>query len=592
MNSWTRLETWTPFQFRTLTLSDAGRQTCDHNCFFLGYQIDKSVMPSTNALTATFFFIGAIVCDALTATEKSVDVPASLHGTSLTLVALFASPVLMRDQKFAIGAWLQRPILTALLFAAALAGQHTGGPMTRAFDAVFVTIVASAVAGLFNLGGVDETAKAASDPRKQRKSVAISSSMLAGSLLLYSNLRILRAGMRHSINVREFGVPAANSTAFVRGYAHSSDVATVASTFGGALGIGCAIVMVAHVKKLAEGTGAVSLQLGVAGVFQLLAAFVTTMSTGVQVTHLPALFGNESCQSTGDVCKVAALSRRFASTNTPTAGLWLSALGTLALAYPPALRLTTAADAARFQWSVTGLIFSMIAATVAFLAIVANNQFRSHVDFVLLLSLASLLWSSFVNTWSGSVFYIGAFIWDEILYVNEKGIAKALTHLTHVVLYVNCAFLILHILLVSLNTFWATRLGEKITGSVAVAGTSIATALFLASACVVAGYGGRIDTMDGLIDGPRDAAGFAFQHFIPLVVWAPIFTCRCEVNILSRTARALIWISSVLIVGIVYGVILAVIRSEMPAAAFFDEWAVAGALFGAGLLPWLAASIV
>ena len=52
------------------------------------------------------------------------------------------------------------------------------------------------------------------------------------------------------------------------GYAYASDVATIAVTFGGALGIGAAITMVYHVRELASGTGIVALQLGVAATFQ------------------------------------------------------------------------------------------------------------------------------------------------------------------------------------------------------------------------------------------------------------------------------------------------------------------------------------
>ncbi len=465
--------------------------------------------------------------------------------------------------------------------------------MTRAFDAFFLTIVGVAIVGLFSLGGMDEMAKEVGDGEKQAKAVSTSSCMLAGSIMLYSNIRILRAGMRHSIEVRHFGVPMMNSTEFVRGYAHASDVGTIAVTFGGALGIGAALVMLAHVRKLAEGTGAISLQLGAAGVFQLLAAFAASLSTGSQVTHLPALFSDTACKNIGEACKAAAMSRRFSTTNTQSAGLWLSAVGMLALAYPPMVRVTNRADAARYQWSFTGLVFSLFAAIVAFLIIWSNSPFENHIDYVLMLSLIAILWSSYVDTWTGPAFYIAAFVWDEIIYVNAYGLEQALSHVTHVSLFFNCLMLGLHMVLAALTLACRpSRPIERITGAVAVAGSSIATGLFTASACLTMGYGGQIDPNYVILSGPQNAASFVFQHFVPFAVWAPIFTCRCEVNLLSKTARAATWLLAVPLVAVAYAIVLTVIAKGPPAVNFFDDWSLPGCFIGAGILPWAAASIV
>tara|TARA_Y100000389_G_scaffold181146_1_gene196512 strand:+ start:196 stop:501 length:306 start_codon:yes stop_codon:yes gene_type:complete len=81
---------------------------------------------TTNAVTASAFFVGALVADALTAREVETDVPASLRGTSLTLVAMFAAPVIVRPEVGVYG-WLQRPVLGILLFTASLLGMHEGG---------------------------------------------------------------------------------------------------------------------------------------------------------------------------------------------------------------------------------------------------------------------------------------------------------------------------------------------------------------------------------------------------------------------------------------------------------------------------------
>ena len=487
---------------------------------------------TTNALTASAFFIGALVADALTAREVNIDVPASLRGTSLTLVAMFAAPVIVRPE-IGIHGWLQRFLFGALLFAVSLLGKHEGGAMTRAFDAIFLTIVCVSITGLFSLGGVDEVAKEAGDEDKQIRAANTSSCMLAGSIMLYCNLRIMRAGMRHSIEVREFGVPMTNSTEsvqFVRGYAHASETATIAVTFGGALGIGAALVMMVHVKKLAEGTGAISLQLGVAGVFQLLAAFAASLSMGTQIENLPALFSETACRGIKrDVCLAATMSRRFTTTNTQAAGLWMSALGMLALAYPPALRVTTKADAARLTWSLTGLMFSLFASLVAFLIVWSNSPFLSHVDYVLVLSLVAIMWSSYVDTFSGPAFYIAGFVWTELVYIDEYGVYVALSHATHNALFFNALILAFHMILVAIGMFCSSHRLDVFTGAVAVAGSSIATGLFTASACLTMGYGGNLSPESKFVSGPKDAALFVLQHFFPFAIWAPIFTCRCEV---------------------------------------------------------------
>tara|TARA_X000001036_G_scaffold33877_3_gene27666 strand:+ start:1664 stop:3331 length:1668 start_codon:yes stop_codon:yes gene_type:complete len=546
---------------------------------------------TTNAVTASAFFIGALVSDAMTAREVKTDVPASLRGTGLTLVCLFAAPTIIRHE-IGIYGWLQRPVIGLLLLASALVGLHEGGAMTRAFDAIFITVVGVIVVGLYSLGGMDEVAKSSGDANKQDRAVSTSSCMLAGSLMLYSNLRILRAGMRHSIEVRHFGVPISNSTDFVRGYAHASDLASVSVTFGGALGIGAALVMVAHVRKLAEGTGAISLQLGVAGVFQLLAAFAASISTGLQVTHLPALYSGSACLGDAESCRSALMSRRFSLTNTQNAGLWLSSIGMLALAYPPTVRLTTRADVARYQWSFTGLVFSVFAVVLAFLILWSNFAFNNYVEYVLVLLLIAVIWSSYIDTWSGGFFYLAAFIWDEAMYINEVGIDRALTHATHVSLFFNAFLLLVHTLLVAFRYSFPSRELELFTGATAVAGSSVAAGLFTASACLVMGYGGSIEATYKMDDGPRDSATFVFQHFAPLLVWAPIFTCRCEVNMLSKGVRAVIWLLAVPLVVAVYATVLAAISSGPPAVSFFDEWALPGSLIGAGVLPWAAASIV
>lgn len=564
---------------------------------------------ATNAITASFFFVGALVADAMTAVEKATNAPASLRATSLVLVAMFASPAITRPS-IGIHGWLQRPVLTVLLFCAALLGMHTGGDMTRAFDAVFITLVCAAIVGLFYLGGVDETTKSQRAGKAVDAHTSTSSCMLTGALMLYSNLRILRAGIRHPYEVREFGVPVMNSTSFVRGYAHASDLATAATTFGGAIGIGASFVMVVHVQTLARGTGAIALQLGVTGVFQLLSAFAATLSTASQITELPVLFASTACRDASIACEAAAMSRRFASTNTASIGLWLSAIGMLALAYPPSVRMIKPAEwfswsgwgdwtnryqrdnAPRAMWAISGFVFSFAAALVAFILIWTNSRFENTTDLMLLLSLISVLWSAYFDTWTGSLLYLVSFVWYEVVYVEAYGIKTALSHLTHVSLYFNAVLLILHMTLVTVMLCYFNENIARFTGGVAIAGASIATGLYTASCCLVMGAGGDYSQILDVSNGPETVSTFIHQHFVPLLVWVPLFTCRCETNLVDRTVRAVAWLFSAPFVLTAYAVVLAALRTGPPSITLFAPWAMFGCILGSGVVPWAAASVV
>ena len=192
--------------------------------------------------------------------------------------------------------YFQRPIVGALLLTAALLAS-IGGGSTRTADALYTTATCFAVLYLFSAGGVDEAARASKLGDKMDRAVSSSSAMLAGSLLLYGSMRIVRTGLRHAEEVSQFRVSPSgnfNASSAMRtlGYAYASDMATVAVTTGGAIGMGAAIVMVFHVRELARGTGSVALQLGVSASFQLVAALAASLTYGDQVNWLPAIFGD------------------------------------------------------------------------------------------------------------------------------------------------------------------------------------------------------------------------------------------------------------------------------------------------------------
>lgn len=557
-------------------------------------------MPAqSNAVTSALLFVSALVADALTATEnvKQADAPASLRGAGLVLVACFAAPVVTRPEIGVYGR-AQRPLLGLLLLAASLAGAHQGGVLTRAFDSAFITIAGLAMVWLYSAGGIDEQAKKV-EGKGIEAAVATSSAMMAGSLMLYANVRILRAGIRHSTEVSAFHIEvpsAVNATGFsTLGYAYASDVATAAVCFGAAVGIGAAAVMVAHVHELQRGTGAIALQLGVAGVFQALCALIAGLTFGDQVDWLPAVYSSSSCKSAAPVCAAAAASRRFAMTNTQTPGLWLSCLGLLALAFPPSVRVSSRAEAAQFAWSTAGVLFGLAAMGIAMAFVWLYSSFTGaswQSDYVMLISLAGLFWSAFVEGISGSLIYVGAWAWEFWQCTQLFSALAVFSHLTNVVLALNVALLALHALLSLLLLAFAFRWIETLTGLVAALGASLSTGLFLGSAHLVACANGSFDELRGEGLGARFSVTFTWQHFLPVFVWMPLFACRCEVSRLSTSQRVVAWITALPLCALVYGWVLVSAGLPAPAAALVEPWSVGAALLGGLLAPWLAASSV
>ena len=559
-------------------------------------------MPAhSNALTAAFFFIAAIVSDALTAIDSTehADVPASLRGTSLVLVCAFAAPVLVRPQLGVYG-WLQRPIIGVALLTAALLGVHHGGSETRTFDAIFTTLVCFLVTYLFSAGGVDETARASEKGDKIEKAVSTSSAMLAGSLLLYGSVRILRTGLRHPAEVASFRVSPsgdhnASSAIQTLGYAYASDLATVAVTFGGGIGIGAAIVMVYHVHELASGTGTIALQLGVSASYQLLAALAASLTYGDQVNWLPAVFGDTACKSDSDACRAAATSRRFSAVNTQVPGLWLTALGLFCLAYPVSNRFQDRAQASNYVWDLAGSLFGVVAVASALAMIYGYADFSGpggHTDYVMVASIFAVYWSVFWDTYTGTLIYVIAFVVEEVVYVQEYGADTLFSHLTHVTLVLCSGILVMHLLLQTLAFVWAPRQLQVFIGMLTAAGSSLAVALYCASACLLMINNGSLGNLQATDDGTHFSISFIYQHFVPVFIWAPLYTCRCEIQLLSGTQRLVVWLSMLPLDILVYAVCLAVLDISPPVASVIETGALWGCVVGGGLVPWLAASSV
>lgn len=113
----------------------------------------------------------------------------------------------------------------------------------------------------------------------------------------------------------------------------------MALTAGGGVGVAAAVLVLWSHVDLSTGTDALATPLCAAGVFQLVAALAAALTLGDQLNSLPAVFGATACKSATSSCAAATAARRFALANTPVAPLWVSALGHLALGFPPSSRL-------------------------------------------------------------------------------------------------------------------------------------------------------------------------------------------------------------------------------------------------------------
>ena len=133
---------------------------------------------------------------------------------------------------------------------------------------------------------------------------------------------------------------------------------------------------------------------------------------------------------------------------------------------------------------------------------------------------------------------------------------------------------------------------DAVLGVLAIAGTSASTALYLAAAATAASYDGQL-LDDALLRGPdnrfaRTAAAGVVEHWLPLLVWLPLYGCRCEAEVLGWRVRALTWYSSAALPALVWLLSLAALE-ETPTSsvAWMDTSAFLLSLGTVAVAPWL-----
>ena len=182
-----------------------------------------------------------------------------------------------------------------------------------------------------------------------------------------------------------------------------------------------------------------------------------------------------------------------------------------------------------------------MAAVIALLLVFVYSDFSGrggHTDYVMLVSIFAIYWSVFWDTYLGTLIYVIAFVVEEYLYVQEYGVETLFSHLTHVTLVLCAGILTLHILLQTVAFVYRPRRLQVFIGMLTTAGSSLAVALYCASAALLMINNGSLGNLQDTDDGTRFSISFIYQHFLPAFVWAPLYTCRCEIQLLSRMQAA------------------------------------------------------
>ena len=552
-------------------------------------------MVYSNARVASTMFLGGLVADCLTATESSVDraaVPTSLRATGLVLVALLAAPIVRHLPSYT--GFYQRPVIASLLLAASIGGLHHGVLAARTADASYTTLVGLAVIVLYSAGGIDESALGSMNKESLERAIARSSSVLAASLLFYSSGRVIRAGALHSTESLEFrvsvsGLSNTSSLISTSGLSHASDTSAVSVSIGGALGLGAATLVLFHGRSLEVGTGVVAWQLGILGVAMLACALVSALSYSEQLAELPTVFISTGCLS-GDACEAASKSRRFALANTQSGALLMNALGLFALAYPPSGRLKSSRE--QFSWSWTAWVLGGLTAAACVAAIyLYSDGLTTRSDLVAVAVVGAILVSAFGDDFVGTLVYVAAFGYEEVSLINEYGLGGILVHFTHLTLLVSFLLLIAYVMLRAVTFVYIDYPPfeiEQLIGFVTVAGTSLALFLFTASTCLLISSNGSLPTEAGDVEGL--AIKFVLQHFVQLVIWSPLYACRCETELLHPSTRFYTWLGSPFVLLLIYAFVLFWFVSEPPTADLIDVGPVLAGGFGVAVLPWAAAS--
>ncbi len=529
-------------------------------------------------------FALALVVDALLAGAPSefVDAPASLRGTSITLVILVASPVLVNPNTGFVGIW-QKEVFGGLLLVVAMGGMHMGSQWTRFFDALLVAALATGAIGLFSSSGIDVTSKKLVAAPDMTALVRKSAIAIASAFLLYAGLRILRLALvspHRASHLRLAVVGHANTTTTtttapttVRGYGVESDAASLLVAFGGAIAIGTAIAVFAREQEFG-GFGVESLrtQLSAAAAYTGLAGFATLLTVGDQLAEMTIVFHKNACF--GDGCDVAAETRR-AALQTPSVGV--------------ALLLVTA-GLVTLNRGVRNDLFLNVAFFLAALAVVLRVDgvgVAAYGDAVAVVAVLAAWAAVCYDVRLGCFAGYTAFAVELVVSSANYGAGVIFAHVSNVTLGTLVVAGWVGVLLGfcgRLCRSWTLLHAEAFLATLSHA---IALAYFLGSCGLVSSYvGGAMMFDEPALPPVREALVFVIKHYVPLIFTAALYD---QVASLGKRAH---WTAYLLPIAlpIVYGILMAAEGRATPALSPVDL-AQFGLFLATSLPLWVLAGI-
>ena len=527
-------------------------------------------------------FALALVVDALLAGAPSefADAPASLRGTSITLVILVASPVLVNPNTLYVGIW-QKEVFGGLLLVVAMGGMHVGAQWTRFFDALLVAVLATGSIGLFSSSGIDVTSKKLVAAPDMTALVRKSAIAIASAFLLYAGLRILRVALvapHRAAHLRLAVVGIENSTTTiapttVRGYGVESDSASLLVAFGGAIAIGTAIALFAREHEFG-GFGVESLrtQLSAAAAYTGLAGFATLLTVGDQMAEMTIVFHKNACF--GDGCDVAAETRR-AALQTPSVGVALLLLTVGLITLNRGVRNDLFLNVAFFLAALAVVLrvdgvgvaaYGDAVAVVAVLAAWAAVCYDARLGrFAGYTTMAVELVVSSANYGAGVIFaHVSNVTLGTLVVAGWVGVLLGF-----------CGRLCRSQMLLGIEAFFATL------------SHAIALAYFLGSCGLVSSYvGGAMLFDEPALPPVREALVFVVKHYVPLIFTAALYDQAVSLGTRAHWAAWLLPIA----LPVVYGIIMAAEGRATPALSPVDL-AQFGLFLAAALPLWVLAGM-
>ena len=561
-----------------------------------------------NCLAATVLFIGSVVADGLSALDpaQTNESPTSMRCTAAVLIACLGAPPLR--QRFVFE---QRLLIGALLVLVAMIGLHEGSEGVRVADAIYIWAVLMLTLYSFSTGGIEDMG---TGEKTKPKALSLeapsyvyreSACCLSTAVLGYSGARIMRQAFTHSEAVRVFQVAGTawdGSTRVTLGYAAASTASVIALAFGGAVSTGLSIVLFASNDTRELGTGAKKELLTIGAFLLLFSAFTATMAWTDQYVALTAIWGDAACDSS--TCPAAGLARRMSLMNSTPVPLWINALGVVVLAYAPDAKIQTREDEKSFSppvvaWGMASLVGCLLV-TLSYCSFTGPG---AYVDYSVVIGIGAIAISAFWDTWYGSLVFLIAIGIDEVGTLTMHPAGELLAYFTHCSLLISFILLLLRVLFSGITEFFWSSLPtntvdviDDIVGILTIAGTSITVALYLGSCALAVSYPGNWLSPDSYEQPDnkyaRTMGAAILEHWLPVLVWLPMYTRKQEVTNVAQMYRLATWILALLLPLVTWFVSLSVAAKPPNHAMWAYEPSFVFSMLSMGLVSWLVISYV